>query len=287
MPVRIRRALRRVLAYGGKSNVFRYFFPKQMKGVREMSSLLNRSKLFVKRNASTILTCVGGAGVVVTTVMAVRATPKALLLLEEAKREKGEELNAYEVVAVAGPVYIPTALVGVSTITCIFGANILNKRSQAAITSAYALLNESYKDYQTKVEELYGKEVDTVIREEIAKDEYENKPIPAEEGKELFYDEYSKRYFYSTMYKVKEAEYQLNRDLVMRDYAYVNEFYECLGIEPIESGWELGWSVGSNLACYWQEWIDFSHGKMIMDDGTECHRIIMLHEPILDFQDYF
>ena len=36
------------------------------------------NKQFWHRNASTVLTCLGGARVVVTSVMAVKATPKAL-----------------------------------------------------------------------------------------------------------------------------------------------------------------------------------------------------------------
>ena len=58
-----------------------------------MNKLLNGSKLFVRKNASTILTCIGGAGVIATSVLAVRATPKALMLLENAKKEKGESLT--------------------------------------------------------------------------------------------------------------------------------------------------------------------------------------------------
>ena len=73
-----------------------------------MSTLLSRSKSFVNRNGSTILTCLGGAGVIATTVMAVKATPKAVELLEQAKQEKGEELTKLEVVAVAGPVSFGT-----------------------------------------------------------------------------------------------------------------------------------------------------------------------------------
>lgn len=251
-----------------------------------MSNLLNRSKLFVKRNAPTILTYVGGAGVIVTAVMAVKATPKALILLEEAKKEKGEELTKVEIVKTAGPAYIPAAIVGVSTLTCIFGANVLNKRQQAALTSAYALINESYKDYRNKVEELYGKEVDDKIKKEIAKDKYEDGKVTVEEDKELFYDDFSSRYFQSTLYDVQHAEYRLNRELVMRDYVDVNEFYEWLGLEPIDAGYELGWSKGLNLAAYWQEWVDFTHSKVEMEDGMECHIVQMLSEPLPDFRDY-
>ena len=52
-----------------------------------MNDLLNTSRRFLKKNASTILTCVGGVGVVTTSIMAVKATPRALVLIEEAKEE--------------------------------------------------------------------------------------------------------------------------------------------------------------------------------------------------------
>ena len=70
------------------------------------------ARLFAKRNASTVLTCLGGDGIVVTTVLAVKATPKALQLIEEEKQKKGEELSKWEVVKTAGPKYIPTVLMG-------------------------------------------------------------------------------------------------------------------------------------------------------------------------------
>ena len=40
-------------------------------------------------HTSTVLTCLGGIGVVATSIMAIKATPKALELIEEAKKEKG------------------------------------------------------------------------------------------------------------------------------------------------------------------------------------------------------
>lgn len=152
----------------------------------------------LKNSSPTILTCIGAIGVVATTVMAIKATPKALAIIEQAKEEKGEELTKLEVVNVAGPLYIPTAIAGVSTIACIFGANILNKRSQATLMSAYALLDNSYKEYIKKTEELYGDEADAQVREELAKDSYiEGMVIPKEE--ELFFDFQTLQYFRAPM----------------------------------------------------------------------------------------
>lgn len=128
---------------------------------------------FLKRHSSTILTVMGAIGVGATAVIAVKDTPKALRILDEAEQEKGEELTVKEKIITAGPVYIPAIAVGVSTIACIFGANALNKRNQAALMSAYALLDQSYKDYKRKVSDIYGKDADKKIIEEVVKEELE------------------------------------------------------------------------------------------------------------------
>ena len=251
-----------------------------------MSSLFGRSKLFVKRNSSTILTCMGGVGVVTTSVMAVKATPKALTLLEQAKEEKGEDLTTVETVIVAGPSYIPAALVGFGTIACIFGANALNKRQQVALMSAYALLDNSYKEYRNKLKELYGEEAHESINGAIANDIYENSDIEQHENKLLFYDEFSKRYFESSMENVMRAQYELNRQLAVNSGAYLNEFYEFLGIPPTTPGTELGWSQGILEAMYWTNWVDFDMSKRVTNDGRDYYAIFMRQEPVIDFAYY-
>lgn len=251
-----------------------------------MNKLVSHSKRFLNRNASTILTCIGGAGVIATSVMAVKATPKALAVLEAAKKDKGEELTSFEIIKTAGPVYIPSILVGASTLACIFGANVLNKRKQAAITSAYALLDASYKEYKKKLVDLYGEEADSKIREEIAKDKYKDEEVDIADDKKLFYDFFSGRYFESTDKAVREAEYNLNRELSVMSYASLNDFYDLLKISNIEGGDDLGWSAAKNFEYYWQSWIDFAHENVTMDDGLECTIIHIQSEPTLGYEEY-
>lgn len=252
-----------------------------------MNKVVRQSQLFFKRNGSTILTCVGAAGVVATTIMAVKATPKALILLEQAKEEKGEELTRLEKVKIAGPAYIPTIITGTSTIACIFGANVLNKHQQAALMSAYALLDNSYKDYKNKVTELYGDDADARIREELAKDHYEENDISLEdEGKQLFYDQFSERYFESTMADVIKAEYEINKMINVGFGAYLNEFYELLKIPTVDYGDYLGWSPNEMYDIWWSSWVDFEHEKVVMDDGLECYILSFAQEPTFGFDDY-
>jgi hypothetical protein len=251
-----------------------------------MNGLLNHSKLFLKRNASTILTYVGGAGVIATGVMAAKATPKATILLKKAEEEKGEALSKWEVVQVAGPAYIPTILVGASTIACIFGANVLNKRHQAALMSVYALLDSSYKDYKDKVKELYGEDADGRVREELAKDKYDEEQVEVEDNKLLFYDEYSEQYFNATMEDVLRAEYLLNRDLSYHGYACLNELYALLRLPTTDYGEILGWYAGMVYDMQWYAWIEFNHRKVELEDGMECYILEILTEPVPEFDDY-
>lgn len=243
------------------------------------------AKLFLKRNGSTILTVLGGAGVVATAVTAVKATPKAIKLIEVYEEQKGEDLTTLEKVRVAGPHYIPAILIGAGTIACIFGTNVLNKRNQASLMSAYALIDNSYKEYKKKVAELYGEETHKEVISSIAKDKYAD-DIRVDDNKMLFYDEFSHRYFESTLEDVIKAEYNTNRQLQCNGGVYLNEYYEFLGLEPSQVGTALGWSSGILESHYCAEWIEFDHWKVILEDGLECCIITLRYEPVIDFAYY-
>ena len=250
-----------------------------------MNRLLNASKLFAKKNGSTILTCVGGAGVIATSVLAVKATPRALALLDHAQEEKGEKLTKFEAIRVAGLVYIPMMLVGASTIACIFGLNALNQRQQAALMSAYALVDQTFRDYKTHVEDEYGEEANAHIREKIAKDQYAGDGKTSDNNV-LFYDEFSGRYFETTTAKVLKAEYELNKKLSVHGVAYLNEFYELVGLPITDYGDHLGWSAAGMYEMYREQWLDFNHEKIILDDGLEVYLITYGQEPIPGFEEY-
>ena len=217
---------------------------------------------------------------IITSVMAVKETQKALRLIAEAEKEKGESLTKLEVVKAAAPVYIPAIATGAATIACIFGANALNKRHQAALMSAYALLDSSYKDYKNKVKDLYGEEADQKVRDDVAKDKFKDDELYHEDdGKQLFYDEYSNRYFRATNETVLRAEYEINRILAEDCYATLNEYYDLLDIPKVDHGEYVGWSSAQMY------WINFRHEKVEIDDGLECY-IISITEPLVDFEYY-
>lgn len=251
------------------------------------SQIVHRSARYLKHYSPTILTCIGAVGVVATAVTAVRATPKALQLIEQAGYEKGSdknpimdmeftELTPIEMIKVSWKPYIPSIMIGSATIACIFGANVMNRRQQAALTSAYIFLNQTYKEYKDKIEDLYGKDANRKVQREIAKGKCEKLDHSKPEGDTvLFYESHYGNIFERTMSEVQDAEYRLNRKFALEGEASLNDFFEFLGLPENEIGDALGWSQEIICDFYKAPWIDFEHDLIEMDDGLECYIINM------------
>lgn len=235
----------------------------------------------LRRSSPTILTALGIVGVVGTAVMAVRATPKALKLIKAKKDElETDKLTPMELVQTTWRCYIPSALIGVGTITCIVGIGVMDKRNQAALTSAYTMLNESYKQYRQATKKVYGEDADNKIHTEMAKDAkvassdwgyqvYNMDMDPASEQL-LFYDLTSKKYFTTTMAAVLNAQYHVNRNLSLRGDCSLNEYLSFLGVDGVDKGDEVGWDISYMVEELESYWLDFDNYKTILEDGLEC-----------------
>ena len=242
-----------------------------------LTQIASKTQHYAKKNASTILSCLGALGVVGTTLSAIKATPKAIEVLEDEEEIKMERdnqsLTNFEKALVLAPVYFPTILFGTATITCIFGANALNKKKQAALTSAYAYLNSSFNEYKDKVKAIYGEDGEKRVREEIAKDKYIQQSIPESNEDMLFFDEYSGRYFELTLFDLQNAVYRLNRTFALEGYTNLNEFYRYVDLPETDYGEVLGWS---GLKC-WETvnsaWIDIKWDDMELPDGLVAQAI--------------
>ena len=159
---------------------------------------------FLKNHGSLILSILAGGGVVGTAVASSLAAPEAKRKLHRYLRKKvddrkyeimdrmiddghpagfsGQEhvdiyrqadsevkLTLGEKIRIAGPDYIPAALLGLGTMACIAGAHVLNMRKQAAILSAYLLLQQDFGAYRQEIRDEYGAEADRKALEESRK----------------------------------------------------------------------------------------------------------------------
>ena len=266
-----------------------------------MQKLLYKSAAYLKRNSGTILTIMSTVGVVTTTVLAVKATPRAVELIKKDSRINHDgDPHAYtnmEAVRSCWKCYIPAAVTGLSTIACIVGSNVINQRTQAALTSAYALVSSSYKQYKDKLKELYGEEthnniVDSIVKEKV-KDVYISSEcsftrcsLDVEEDDNairLFYDEYSGKYFETTLAKVIAAEYHMNRNFNIGGYADINDWYDFLGLCHDTNFDYVGWSANVMINGGLMPWIEFNHREVALDDGLNC---IVIELPIYPIANY-
>lgn len=238
----------------------------------ELSKAVKNAKTSMSKHSPEILTGIGIAGMIGTTIVAVRATPKALKLLEaekELKNENGEELSKADIVRTTWKCYIPAAVTGTVSIICLIGASSVNHKRNAALVTAYTISETAFSEYRDKVIESIGEKKEREIRDEVAKDKIAKNPVKncevfvTEKGNTLCYDAISGRYFRSDIDKIKKAENELNHRLISEMYIALNEFYYEVGLPGTKMGDELGWNIDGGLIG-----LDFS--SQLTEDGTPC-----------------
>ena len=218
----------------------------------------NLSKLFkdlgvsISKHSPEILTGIGIAGMITSTVLAVKATPRAIDLIKNAENEKQEELTKVECVKAAWKCYIPAAATGVLSTACLVGASAVNYKRNAALAAAYALSDSTLRKYHEKVVETIGEKKERVVRDKISEENLRTTPIGSNEviltdkGDTLFYEPISGRYFKSAIEKVKRAENDLNKSILSDAFntgVSLNDFYESIGLSKTGMGENVGWSL--------------------------------------------
>lgn len=235
---------------------------------QKTESIIDSARIVMIKHSPEILTGIGIAGMITSTVLAVKATPKALKICEVLK-EDIEEPTKMEYFKATWKCYIPATLTGVTSIACLIGANSVNMKRNAALATAYKLSETALIDYKQKVVETIGERKEKNIREKVAEEQLIKNPVTkseviiTEKGNTLCYDTISGRYFKSDIDRIKKAENELNRRLMREMYISLNEFYDDLGLSHTSMGDELGWNLDNGL-------IDLDFSSHIADDGTPC-----------------
>lgn len=247
-----------------------------------LTKFFNGTKMMLTKHSPEILTGLGIAGMVTTTILAVKATPKALELLEEAEFDKQEKIKPIEAVKLTWKCYIPAAITGMVSITCIIGASSVNVRRNAALATAYKISETALTEYKEKVVETIGEKKEQAIKDSIAKDKVEKNPVKQQniivtgKGDTLCYDELFGRYFKSDVDKLKKIENELNRRLLNEDYISLNEFYYEVGLDGVSAGDDLGWYIDKG-------YIELEFSSQLASDGTPCLVVSFTTPPKYDF----
>lgn len=233
-------------------------------------NFFNGVRSTMDKHSPEILTGIGITGMITTTVLAVKATPKALELIEEAKYKKEEEtvehnckvnkvsecmssdLKPLEVVKAAWKPYIPAAITGSLSVACLVGASRVNFKRNAALATAYTLSEKALKDYKDSVVETIGEKKEEKIKEKVAQKKVDKQPASKSEvvmvnsdGNVLFLEPVSNRYFKSNVESIRKIINDLNYRLTTgtEEYISLSEFYDEIGLSHTSISDEIGWNI--------------------------------------------
>lgn len=243
----------------------------------------------LSRHSPEILTGIGIAGMITSTVLAVKATPKAITLIEERKEELNknlfdeninkdyslkdhkemDKLGAKETIKTVWKCYVPTAVTMTVSIACLIGASSVHLKRNAVLATAYQLSEAAATEYRNKVVETIGAKKEEAIRDKVNKDRIDKNPVTkneviiTEKGNTLCYDHMSGRYFKSDIDKINKAVNEINRQINQNYYVSLNDLYEELGLDGTSLGDLLGWNSDSGL-------LELHSSALLTDDGVPC-----------------
>lgn len=244
----------------------------------DLAAFTRNLKASTVKHSPEILTGIGIAGMIGTTILAVGATPKAVRLIDAKKEDLVvDKLSAADVVKTCWKCYIPAAVTGAASVACIIGANSINAKRNAALTAAYTLSTTALKEYREKTLETVGEKKEKTIRDKVSEEQIKKSPVSTdqiivtEHGRTLCYDPMSDRYFYSDINKIKKAQNDLNEQILKDAFnqgVSLNDFYDELRLKHTSLGDDLGWNLDiGTIDIYFSAQVA---GEETQYDGQPC-----------------
>lgn len=217
-----------------------------------VSQLVKSTRMALTKHSPEIFMGLGIAGMLATTVLAVRATPKAISLIEETKEElETDKLTPLETVKATWKCYIPAAVTATASTMFLINSCSVSMRRNSALLAAYKISDTALTEYREQVTESIGEKKEQHIREKVAQKQIEKLPVDDDDvyvtgkGNTLMLDPLSTRYFRSDVDIIRRAENSLNKQMIHDLYGTVsiNDFYDEIGLPRIDIGDMMGWNT--------------------------------------------
>jgi hypothetical protein len=176
--------------------------------------------------------------------------------------------------------FVPAISTGALTIACIICANRIADKRAAAMVAAYSVLDRAFEEYKAKVVEKIGDRKEEAVRDELAQDRVRNNPpvdkevVFTDRGNVLFLDEYSGRYFRSSVQEIKSAEIAINHTLISDYSASLTDFYHTVGLRPTKVSDELGWNSSDGRL------LEIKFSTAMTETDEPCIVLVFAVEPI-------
>ena len=228
-----------------------------------LTRLLKQTERLLKSNSPVILTGLGVGGVITTAYLAAKASFRAARILDT-KDISGFDQTTRDKVEAVWKLYIPTAVTGALTITCVIGGTKVGLKRTAAAYSLLSISEKAFDEYKDKVVEQIGTKKEEAVRAAIAQDSVGKNPPPvivSGEGTVLCCELHTGRYFKSDMETLRKAENTTNAKLIRELEATLDDFYYLIGLPQTSNSGRCGWTSDKMME------LRFS---TVLHDSTPC-----------------
>lgn len=250
----------------------------------KLKALSRQIETAMRRNSTSILTGLGVASLATTAYLTARASFKASELLLDAKerndlREISLPMTKRDKFALVWQLYLPASGVGILGAACIISANRVGSKRTAAMAAAYTMSQEAFSDYRDQVVEKIGERKEAQVREAVsAENVRKNAPdgtIVIAQGKVLFRDSVSGRYFESEIETVRRAENDFNQMLLHDSYGSLSEWYSRIGLSNTAFSDHIGFNTDNMLGLH--------QNAVMSEDGRPCIELGYHDLPVADY----
>lgn len=238
---------------------------------------------FVSKNRRVISTIIIGASMAATVISAIKDAPKARLAIDDAVIDKGEDLTKGETVKVYAKAYWKTAALFIVTLALVAGNEYVESKNFTELATAYMISEKRLTEHKDAVLRVVGEKKAEEIEKDIIRTKMQQ-PVASNKtfintgnGTTLFFDEWTGRYFYSDIEKVKRSINEVDRKLRYDDYVSADDFYWEIGLPPSGAGTNMGWSNTNTKE------IDINLGSMLTEDDQPCITIKFREAPYYNF----
>lgn len=239
-----------------------------------LRSIINTTKGRAVHHSPAILTGLGVAGVVTTSILAGKASFRAAEILREDAVDRQQAAvdpaGRQDQFKLLWKLYIPAVLSGAFTCGAVVMANRIGTRRLATMAAAFAVTERAYDEYKEKVVEQIGKSKESKVRDAVRSDRVANDStdgktiyIAADGGDHLVYEMYMGHYTKSSMEGLNALRNEMNNRMLHSDYVSLSDWYNALGIPNTPATDALGWRADGGL-------IELEISTTLSDGGVPC-----------------
>lgn len=239
-------------------------------------SIFTRGSVAIQRESPTLLALASVATFISATVMAVRATPKAIDVIEDATYPEDKKDRLFQQAKDLAPIYAPAAAMTMIATGFLYGSTVVSGRRYAALASVAAISERSLQTWQDSVRESVGEKKYSEIKTDILEYQTRDLSAPPANGvgdSVLCFDVISGRYMIlPSIESLRGVINALNEQLLAEMFITINDLYFELDMEPVQYGDEIGWSSEGGL-------LELQYDPIMTKDNRPCVAISFFNNP--------